>query len=155
MDKPLVLILCTGNSCRSQMAEAILRRDAGDIVRVESAGSNPAKHVHPKAIQVMSEIGIDILHNRSKHLNEFLDQHVHTVITVCGNADEACPMFPGMAARFHWGFQDPAKAQGTEEEILTVFRRVRDEIAQVFAAYGAGIRLAKNQVAFAERNAAT
>ena len=141
MDKPLILILCTGNSCRSQMAEAILRREAGDIVQVESGGSNPAKQVHPKAIQVMDEIGIDISRNRSKHLNEFLDRPVHTIITVCGNADEACPIFPGTVARYHWGFEDPAKAQGSEEEVLKVFRKVRDEISRVFVAYGAGIRL--------------
>ena len=146
MDKPLVLILCTGNSCRSQMAEAILRREAGHIVQVQSAGSDPAKHVHPKAIQVMNEVGIDISQNRPKHLNEFLDRLVHTVITVCGNADEACPIFPGTIARYHWGFADPAKAEGTEDEVLSVFRRVRDEITTVFAAYGAGIRFAEKKV---------
>ena len=143
MDKPLILILCTGNSCRSQMAEAILKRAAGDIAEVQSAGSNPAQFVHSKAIQVMSEIGIDISNNRSKHLNEFLDRKVHTVITVCGNADEACPIFPGMVARYHWGFEDPAKAQGSEGEILQVFRKVRDEISRVFEAYGAGIQLTR------------
>jgi len=141
MQKPLILILCTGNSCRSQMAEGILRRVVDDIVEVQSAGSNPAKFVHPLAIQAMNEIGIDISQNRSKHLNEFLDRKVHTVITVCGDADEACPIFPGTVARYHWGFADPAKAQGTEEEVLLVFRRIRDEIAKVFGAYGAGIRL--------------
>ena len=146
MDEPLVLILCTGNSCRSQMAEAILRREAGHIVQVQSAGSDPAKHVHPKAIQVMNEVGIDISQNRSKHLNEFLDRSVHTVITVCGNADEACPIFPGTIARYHWGFEDPAKAEGTEDEVLSVFRRVRDEITAVFAAYGAGIRFAEKKI---------
>ena len=141
MEKPFILILCTGNSCRSQMAEGILHQIAGDIAEVQSAGSNPAQFVHPKAIQVMSEIGIDISKNRSKHLNEFLDRKVHTVITVCGNADEACPIFPGMVARYHWGFEDPAKAQGSEDEILEVFREVRDEISRVFEAYGAGIQL--------------
>jgi arsenate reductase len=141
MQKPLILILCTGNSCRSQMAEGILRPAVDEIVEVQSAGSNPAKFVHPLAIQVMNEIGIDISQNRSKHLNEFLDRKVHTVITVCGNADEACPIFPGIVARYHWGFEDPAKAQGTEDEVLLGFRRIRDEIAKVFGAYGAGIRL--------------
>lgn len=141
MQKPLILILCTGNSCRSQMAEGILRRTVDDIVEVQSAGSSPANFVHPLAIQAMNEIGIDISENRSKHLNEFLDRKVHTVITVCGNADEACPIFPGIVARYHWGFEDPAKAQGTEDEVLLVFRRIRDEIAKVFGAYGAGIRL--------------
>jgi len=141
MDKPLILILCTGNSCRSQIAEGILRREVGDLVSVESAGSDPAKYVHPKAIQVMSELGIDISKNRSKHLNEFLNRTVHTVITVCGNADEACPICPGTIARYHWGFEDPAKAQGTDHEVLEAFRRIRDEIAKVFGAYAAGIRL--------------
>ena len=127
------------------MAEAILRREAGHIVQVASAGSDPAKHVHPKAIQVMKEVGIDISQNRSKHLNEFLDRPVHTVITVCGNADEACPIFPSAVARYHWGFEDPAKAEGSEEEVLSVFRRVRDEITTVFGAYGAGIRFAEGK----------
>jgi arsenate reductase (thioredoxin) len=145
MDKPLILILCTGNSCRSQMAEAILSREASGIVCVESAGLNPAKHVHPKAIQVMNEIGIDISQNCPKRLNEFLNRAVHTVITVCGSADKACPIFPGIVRRYHWGFEDPAKAQGTEDEVLAVFRRVRDEIAIVFGAYGAGIKFAEKK----------
>lgn len=138
MDKPLVLVLCTGNSCRSHLAEGILRAAAGDAIRVASAGSKPAGHVHPLAIQVMQEIGIDISGHRSKHLDEFLDQSVETVITVCGNADQACPLFPGQVNRHHWGFDDPAHATGTEEEKLAVFRRVRDEIRRVFEAYAAG-----------------
>jgi arsenate reductase len=123
------------------MAEGILRRAAGDVVEVQSAGSHPADRVHPKAIQVMNEVGIDISQNRSKHLNEFLHRPVHTVITVCGDADEAYPIFPGVVARYHWGFEDPAKVQGTECEVLEVFRKVRNEITRVFEAYGAGIRL--------------
>jgi arsenate reductase (thioredoxin) len=95
MSKPIVLILCTGNSCRSQIAEGTLRRSAGDLIDVQSAGSDPAGYVHPKAIQVMEEIGIDISGHRSKHSGEFLDRNIETVITVCGNADQACPMFPG------------------------------------------------------------
>jgi arsenate reductase (thioredoxin) len=138
--KPMVLILCTGNSCRSHLAEGILRREAVDIFEVQSAGSNPAGHVHPLAIQVMQEIGIDISAHRSKHLNEFLNRDVETVITVCGNADQACPMFPGQVNRHHWGFFDPAKAEGTEDEKLRVFRAVRDEIARVFTAYADGRR---------------
>jgi arsenate reductase len=138
--KPTVLILCTGNSCRSHLAEGILRKAAGDILDVQSAGSNPAGHVHPKAIEVMKEIGIDISGHTSKHMNEFLDRKVETVITVCGNADQACPMFPGQVNRHHWGFDDPAHATGAEEEKLAVFRRVRDEIERVFEAYGAGRR---------------
>jgi len=138
--KPLVLILCTGNSCRSHLAEGVLRAAAGDFLEVASAGSNPAGYVHPLAIQVMREIGIDNSHHRSKHLNEFLDRPVETVITVCGNADQACPTFPGQVNRHHWPFDDPAKATGTDEEKLAVFRRVRDEIRRVFEAYAAGRR---------------
>ena len=138
--KPAVLILCTGNSCRSHLAEGFLRHAAGDLLVVHSAGSNPSGYVHPKAIQVMNEIGIDISGHSSKHMNEFLDRKVETVITVCGNADQACPMFPGRVNRYHWGFDDPAHATGTDEEKLTVFRRVRDEIQRVFQAYGAGRR---------------
>lgn len=136
--KPLILILCTGNSCRSHLAEGLLRRSLGDDFVVASAGSNPAGYVHPLGIKAMAEVGIDISEHRSKHLNEFLDQQVETVITVCGNADQACPMFPGQVNRHHWGFDDPAHATGTEEEQMQVFRRVRDEIARVFEAYAAG-----------------
>ena len=89
----------------------------------------------------MEEIGIDISDHRSKHLDEFLDSKVHTVITVCGYADQDCPIFPGMVKRYHWGFDDPAKATGSEEEVFAVFRRVRDEIGKVFGAYAAGINL--------------
>ena len=140
MSKPTVLILCTGNSCRSHLAEGILRAAAGDLVEVHSAGSKPVGYVHPKAIQVMSEIGIDISGHTSKHMNDFLDRKITTVITVCGNADQACPMFPGQVNRHHWGFDDPAHATGTEEQILAEFRRVRDEIKLVFEAYAAGLR---------------
>ena len=138
--KPAVLILCTGNSCRSHLAEGILRAAAGDLLEVHSAGSKPAGYVHPLAIVVMREIGIDISGHRSKHLDEFKNQSIETVITVCGNADAACPMFPGQVNRHHWGFDDPAHAEGTEEEKLVVFRRVRDEIRRVFDAYAAGRR---------------
>jgi arsenate reductase len=135
-----ILILCTGNSCRSHMAEGILRSAAGDLVDVQSAGSNPAGYVHPKAIAALAEIGIDISGHSSKHMNDFLDRKVDTVITVCGNADQACPMFPGQVHRHHWGFDDPAHATGTDEEILAEFRRVRDQIKLVFEAYAAGLR---------------
>jgi arsenate reductase len=138
--KPTVLILCTGNSCRSHLAEGILRAAAGDILDVQSAGSKPSGYVHPKSIAVMHEIGIDISGHRSKHLDEFLDRKIETVITVCGNADQACPAFPGQVNRHHWGFDDPAHATGSEEEQLEVFRRVRDEIRRVFEAYAAGRR---------------
>lgn len=139
-NKPTVLILCTGNSCRSHLAEGLLRAAAGDILNVESAGSKPAGYVHPLAIQAMKEIGLDISGHHSKHTSEFLQQKVETVITVCGNADQACPMFPGQLNRHHWGFDDPAHAMGTDEEKLQVFRRVRDEVRRVFEAYAAGRR---------------
>lgn len=140
MTKPTVLILCTGNSCRSHLAEGILRKAAGDLINVASAGSKPAGFVHPLAIKAMAEIGIDISAHRSKHLNEFLNQSVQTVITVCGNTDQVCPIFPGQVVRHHWGFDDPAHASGNEEEQMKVFRRVRDEIRGVFEAYAAGIK---------------
>jgi arsenate reductase (thioredoxin) len=138
--KPNVLILCTGNSCRSHMGEGILRAAAGDLVEVHSAGSKPAGYVHPKAIQVLAEIGLDIATHTSKPMTDFLDRDIHTVITVCGNADQACPRYPGQVHRHHWGFDDPAHATGTEEEILAEFRRVRDQIKLVFEAYAAGLR---------------
>jgi len=138
--KPRVLILCTGNSCRSHMAEGILRAAAGEVVEVHSAGSNPAGYVHPKAIAALAEIGLDISGHTSKHMNEFLDRDIDTVITVCGNADQACPVFPGQVHRHHWPFDDPAHAEGTEEEVMEEFRRVRDEIRRVFEEYGRELR---------------
>ena len=135
---PLILVLCTGNSCRSHMAEGILRSASQGRFGVASAGSKPAGYVHPLAIKAMAEIGIDISAHTSKHMNEFLSQPVETVITVCGNADQACPMFPGQLNRYHWGFDDPAHAAGSDEEIMAVFRRVRDEIGRVFQAYASG-----------------
>jgi arsenate reductase len=140
MNKRKVLILCTGNSCRSHLAEGILRHAAGDLVEVHSAGSKPAGYVHPKAVQVAKEIGIDISGHISKDMSEFFDKKITTVITVCSNADQACPMFPGQVNRYHWGFDDPAHATGTDEEVLAVFRRVRDQIKLVFEAYAAGLR---------------
>jgi Protein-tyrosine-phosphatase len=138
--KPTVLILCTGNSCRSHLAEGILRAVAGDFLDVASAGSRPSGYVHPLAIQVMQEIGIDITGHTSKHMNEFLSRPVETVITVCGNADQACPIVPGQVNRHHWPFDDPAHATGTTVEQLVVFRRVRDEIRRTFTAYADGRR---------------
>ncbi len=122
------------------MAEGILRASAGDILDVQSAGAKPAGFVHSLAIQVMREIGIDISQHRSKHLSEFLNQPIETVITVCDSANQVCPVFPGQANRHHWNFTDPAHAQGTEEEKLVVFRRVRDEIRRVFETYALGRR---------------
>ncbi|MCS7008387.1 MAG: arsenate reductase ArsC [Chthoniobacterales bacterium] len=141
MNKPLVLILCTGNSCRSQMAEGILRHTANDCIEVASAGSNPAGFVHPKAIAVMKEIGIDISTHTSKSFKEFLNKPVHTVITVCGHADQACPTFPGQVNRYHWPFDDPGNAIGSEEFVLSEFRRVRNEISRLFSAFAAGLHI--------------
>lgn len=140
--KPSVLILCTGNSCRSQMAEGFLRAAAGNLVDVYSAGSKPTGHIHPLAIQVMREAGIELTapQYRSKSWNEFANKTITTVITVCGVADEACPYFPGQVNRHHWRFNDPAHATGTDEQILAEFRRVRDQIKMVFTAYAAGLR---------------
>lgn len=140
MKKPTILILCTGNSCRSHMAEGILRAAAGDLLEVRSAGSKPSGYVHPIAIEVMKEIGIDISGHTSKHMNKFLAETVDIVVTVCGNADQMCPIFPGQVKRYHWGFEDPAHATGTADEILHEFRCVRDSIRLVFEAYAAGLR---------------
>jgi len=125
--KKRVLILCTGNSARSQMAEGLLRADADDNYEVESAGVEPS-FVRPHAIEAMREIGIDISGHRSKSLDEFLGQPFDYVITVCDNAKEHCPVFPGNARRIHWSFDDPAAAIGDDAAQLAVFRRVRDEI---------------------------
>lgn len=135
---PTILVLCTGNSCRSHLAEGILKSELGDAFRIESAGSKPAGYVHPLAIKALAEIEIDISANRSKHLDEFLSEDIETVITVCGNADQVCPVFPGQVNRHHFPFDDPAHATGSEAEQLAVFRRVRDEIRAVFGAYAAG-----------------
>ena len=124
------------------MAEGILRNAASELIEVASAGSNPSGYVHPKAITALNEIGIDISSHTSKHMNDFLDQDVHTVITVCGNADQECPTYPGQFHRHHWGFEDPAHAEGSEDEVMEVFRKVRNEIKLVFEAYAAGIKAA-------------
>jgi arsenate reductase len=124
-----VLILCTGNSARSQMAEGLLRHDGGEQFEVESAGVI-SSFVRPQAIKAMEEIGIDISNHRSKSVDEFSNQEFDYVITVCDNAKESCPVFPGNTERIHWSFDDPAEAQGNEDEILAVFRRVRDEIRE-------------------------
>ncbi len=128
MKKQRVLILCTGNSARSQMAEGLLLHIAGDRFDVESAGTI-ASFVRPQAIAAMAEIGIDISNHRSKCLDEFLDTEFDYVITVCDNANETCPVFPGKATRIHWSFDDPAEAAGGGAEIAQEFRRIRDEIA--------------------------
>ena len=128
-DKKRVLILCTGNSARSQMAEGLLRDIGGDRFGVASAGVAPT-HIRPEAIQVMRDMGIDISKQYSKSVYEFTGQEFDYVITVCDNANEQCPVFPGNTKRIHWSFEDPAAAQGDEETRLGVFRRVRDEILQ-------------------------
>ena len=122
-----VLILCTGNSARSQMAEGLLRHDSGGKFEVESAGTKPSQ-VRREAIEAMKEIGIDITSHRSKHVDEFQNQPFDYVLTVCDNANESCPIYPGQTNRIHHSFDDPAAVQGTEEERLAAFRRVRDEI---------------------------
>lgn len=126
--KQRVLILCTSNSARSQMAEGLLRQDAADTFEVESAGTKPGT-VRPEAIQAMQEIGIDISGHRSKHVDEFDGQHFDYVITVCDNAKESCPVFLGAMKRLHHSFEDPPPPSvGTEEERLAIFRRVREEL---------------------------
>ena len=126
-DRKRTLILCTGNSARSQMAEGILRHVAGGDFEVASAGVAPSS-VRPEAIKVMSELGIDISGHHSKSVDEFLGQEFDYVITVCDNANEQCPVFPAKTERIHWSFEDPAAAPGDEATRLAVFRRVRDEI---------------------------
>lgn len=125
--KKRVLILCTGNSARSQMAEGLLRHDTGDRFDVFSAGTKPSR-VRPEAITVMRELGIDLSGHRSKSVDEFAGQPFDYVLTVCDNAKESCPVFPGKAIAIHHNFQDPAAAEGSEQERLVVFRRIRDEI---------------------------
>lgn len=125
--KKRVLILCTGNSARSQMAEGLVRHDAGDRFNVESAGTKPSR-VRPEAITVMKEVGVDISGQRSKSVDEFAGQSFDYILTVCDNAKESCPIFPGKTIRIHKSFRDPADLQASEEERLSVFRQVRDEL---------------------------
>ena len=135
--KRRVLILCTGNSARSQMAEGLLRNGSSDQFEVCSAGTRPSQ-VRPEAIEVMREIGIDISWHRSKSVDEFAGQSFDYVITVCDNAKQNCPFFPGKAERLHWSFTDPAEAKGAWEERLAEFRRVRDQIRERFREFAAG-----------------
>ena len=132
MEKKRVLILCTGNSARSQMAEGLLRHDAGERFDVESAGTKPSI-VRPEAIAAMKELGIDISEHRSKHVDEFEGQKFDYVITVCDNAKESCPVFFSAAKRLHQSFEDPAALNGSEEERLALFRRVRGELRAYLA----------------------
>ncbi|MEK7774792.1 MAG: arsenate reductase ArsC [Candidatus Zixiibacteriota bacterium] len=129
-----ILILCTGNSCRSQMAEGFVRHFLKGNGEVASAGLEP-KGVHPLAIRVMGEIGIDISHHNSRHLSEYTGRQFDYVITVCDNAAERCPVFSGNAQRLHWPFEDPAAIKGSEWEILEAFRRIRDQIGEKVKAW--------------------
>jgi arsenate reductase (thioredoxin) len=140
--KMRVLILCTGNSARSQMAEGLLRHDAGERFEVESAGTM-ASFVRPEAIAVMRELGIDISAHRSKNVEEFGGQKFDYVITVCDNAREACPVFFGAAKKVHRDFEDPAAITGTGEQRLAVFRRVRDELRGYLREFSNAVAKAK------------
>ena len=127
-----ILVLCTGNSCRSQMAHGFLQSFDSHI-EVYSAGTSPAEHVHPIAISVMSEVGIDISHHIPKKVEQYLNEQWDFVITVCGGANETCPTFVGkVGKRIHIGFDDPAKVFGSKEHVRSEFRRVRDEIRMAF-----------------------
>jgi arsenate reductase (thioredoxin) len=138
MTKQKVLILCTGNSARSQMAEGLLRHDAGDRFEVFSAGVNPNR-VRPEAIAVMQELGIDLSAHRSKHADEFAGQSFDYVLTVCDHAREVCPIFPGKTVTIHHSFVDPADFNGSEEERLALFRKVREEIREYLRTFPAKV----------------
>lgn len=130
-----ILILCTGNSCRSQMAEGFLKAFNDDL-EVISAGTKPSKNVHPNAIKVMAELGVDLSKNHPKNVDQFLNQTFDYVITVCGGAKESCPVFTGKVKnRLHIGFEDPDEATGTEEEIYAEFQSIRDQILRDFFAF--------------------
>jgi arsenate reductase len=132
--KERVLILCTGNSCRSQLAEALWRDEAGGRYEVASAGTAP-KPIHPLTARVLQELSISLEGHRSKHVNEFIGLRFDLVVTVCDQARETCPTFPGAAKTLHWPFDDPAAAVGKQDDVLAVFRRVRDEIRRTVRDY--------------------
>ena len=136
-DQKRGLILCTGTSARSQMAEGLLRNDGGPAFEVHSAGTRPS-HVRPEAIEAMKEVGIDISGHRSKSVDEFAGQEFDYVVTVCDNAKESCPVFPGKTERIHWSFEDPAAVEGEWETRLGAFRRIRDEIREKFRSLVSG-----------------
>ncbi len=136
-----ILILCTGNSCRSLMAYGFLK-SFSDKLQVFSAGTEPAKQINPKAVQVMQEIGIDISHQKPTNVSEYLNDTWDYVITVCGGANESCPAFLGKVNnRIHIGFEDPSEAIGTEEFIISEFRRIRDEIKQEFVKFYSNLKI--------------
>jgi arsenate reductase (thioredoxin) len=137
MKKPRVLILCTGNSARSQMAEGLLRHDSADRFEVFSAGVKPT-HVLPEAIAAMRELGIDLSAQRSKHVNEFVGQKFDYVLTVCDHAREVCPIFPADTVTIHHSFVDPADYSGSEEDRMTLFRKVRDEVREYLRTFPPG-----------------
>ncbi len=122
-----ILFLCTGNSCRSQMAEGFARKILPKDIKIFSAGLEP-KGVHPMAVKVMQEIGVDISHQKSKNISEIPIDKIDLVVTLCGDAAERCPIFPGKVKKNHWSLDDPAKVQGSQEEIIKIFRKVRDKI---------------------------
>ena len=122
-----ILVLCTGNSARSQMGEGLFRMEGKGAFEIESAGAKPS-HVRPEAISVMKELGVDLSGHRSKSVHEFEGQTFDYVVTVCDNARDNCPVFPATAERLHWSFEDPAAVEGSEEQRLSAFRRIRDEI---------------------------
>jgi len=128
--KKRVLVLCTGNSCRSQMAEGWINHELGESWEACSAGTVPAERVNPLAIRAMAEVDIDISDGKPKLVAAYLDQRWDLVVTVCDSAKESCPVFPGRVEKLHVSFHDPAEAQGTEEERMVVFRRVRDAIRE-------------------------
>ena len=132
--KKRVLFLCTHNSCRSQMAEGLLRHHGEKQFEVFSAGTSPSR-VHPMAVEVMEEKGIDLTGQRSKSIDEFLGQGFNLIVTTCDDARETCPVFPGQAEMLHWGLEDPAEADGPREQILKVFRRIRNELEKLIRYY--------------------
>ena len=144
MTKKRVLILCTGNSARSQMAEGLLRHDAGDQFEVFSAGVRPSR-VRPEAIAVMQELGIDLSRYRSKPVEEFVGQKFDCVLTVCDRARESCPVFPGAGRMIHHSFADPAAAGGSEQERLAIFRNVRDQIREYLQEFAARVGAARSR----------
>ena len=138
-----ILILCTGNSCRSQMAQGFLQSFSQTLL-VHSAGTEPAKEVHPLAVKTMAEAGIDISNNIPTRVDNYLDREWDYVITVCDQANESCPLFTGKVKhKLHMGFEDPAKATGTPEEVLSVFRTVRDQIKEAFITFYKNLRFTK------------
>lgn len=150
MMTPKVLFICTGNSCRSQMAEGFLRHMAGATLEALSAGTDPVG-VNPNAVRVMAEKGIDISRQESKGMKPFLGHHFPYVITLCDRANERCPIFPGVMKRLHWSFEDPALATGAEAQKLAVYRRVRDEIEASVRRFVDEVRTGKHLTGLIER----